>query len=362
MLRKGHIALLAFVVAFGAVGAGAIAGMDRAAAPKDDSRGAASEASRFMRGETTAAFIRGFDAAVPFREKAVAWFASLRYDLFGEGYPGVLVGSDGWLFTTEEFEPSLSARNGYLDGPAADALAAARDALAERGIALVVALVPAKARVYADRLGAYALPEAIERRYRNALSTLAGLSISTIDLDAAFGAARAEGPGPELFQRSDTHWTPAGAAVAARAVAEGVGRLSVALPAMRVEAADAPASEREGDLMAYLPKRGGARRPLPPPETLPGYDTFVDSGAGLFGAQEIPVALVGTSYSAEPAWHFDGFLKRELGTDVINLASSGEGPFKTMAAAIAGGELERNGVRLVVWEIPERYIDVEPGR
>lgn len=360
MLRKGYVALLAFVVALGAVGAWAV--FDMAGSPKAEARATPSRASRLVRGDTTSAFIKAFDAAVPFREKAVALFASLRYDVFGEGYPGVLVGGDGWLFTTEELEPALSSGNGYLDGPAVDALASARDELAERGIALVVALVPAKARVYADRLAGYALPDAIESRYGGALALLDGLSIATIDLSAAFGAERAEGPGPELFQRADTHWTPAGAAVAARAIAAGLGRLSVDLPAMRVEAASAPAAEREGDLMAYLPRRGTTRRPLPPPESLPGYDTFVDSGAGLFGAQEIPVALVGTSYSAEPAWHFDGFLKRELGTDVINLASSGEGPFKPMADAIAGGELERNGVRLVVWEMPERYFDVEPRR
>jgi len=130
---------------------------------------------------------------------------------------------------------------------------------------------------------------------------------------------------------------------------------------MRVEAYDSAPVEREGDLMSYLPKRGTTRRPLPAPEAVPGYGTYADSGAGLFGSAEIPVALVGTSYSAEPAWHFDGFLKRELGTDVLNLSESGNGPFKPMDAALSSGVLEANGVRLVLWEIPERYLRAGSG-
>jgi alginate O-acetyltransferase complex protein AlgJ len=68
------------------------------------------------------------------------------------------------------------------------------------------------------------------------------------------------------------------------------------------------------------------------------------------------VAIVGTSYSAEPAFHFEGFLKQALSADVINLALEGKGPFKPMDEALQGTILEDTGVRVVVWEIPERYV------
>lgn len=353
MIRAGHVALAAFVAALGTVGAVGLSTAVRAGRPVSGA---------WLDGSAEAAFMRDFEKAVPFKDAAIALFASTRYDLFGEGYQGVVVGKDGWLFSTEEFEPALSKREGFLPGPEETALVAARDALSARGIRLVVALVPSKSRVYADRLGGTRVPPAIEARYAGALGLLERLGIPAIDLQTAMSRARydtGDGADPkreELFLRTDSHWTPAGAQTAARAVAETVRRLGVDLAPMRVEAADSTPLEREGDLMSYMPKRGTTRRPLPAIEILPGYETYVDSGAGLFGSPEIPVALVGTSYSADPAWHFEGFLKRELGTDVLNLSESGSGPFKPMDAALAADVLEASGVRLVVWEMPERYL------
>ena len=35
------------------------------------------------------------------------------------------------------------------------------------------------------------------------------------------------------------------------------------------------------------------------------YETVVEPSGGLFGAATIDVALVGTSFSAKPDWHFE---------------------------------------------------------
>jgi hypothetical protein len=95
-----------------------------------------------------------------------------------------------------------------------------RDQLRERGIALIVMPVPGKPSVYPDRLtrresGAsrafksptVALIKALERE-----------GVVTVDLFSAFAEARRNGS-PPLYLQRDTHWTPAGAALAADSAA-----------------------------------------------------------------------------------------------------------------------------------------------
>jgi alginate O-acetyltransferase complex protein AlgJ len=159
--------------------------------------------------------------------------------------------------------------------------------------------------------------------------------------------------------RADSHWSPEGARIAASAVAATIRSLAPDLPKTSVRTDRVGETVREGDLMSFMPKRGTSARPLPPPQTLQTYETAVDSGAGLFGAQVIPVALVGTSYSAEEAFHFEGFLKQALSADVLNLSAVGKGPFAPMDEALEGTALIDAGVQVVVWEIPERYIPVD---
>ena len=44
-----------------------------------------------------------FEESLPLRPPAAVLWDLIRYTVFGEGAPGVLVGREGWLFTAEEF-------------------------------------------------------------------------------------------------------------------------------------------------------------------------------------------------------------------------------------------------------------------
>ena len=70
------------------------------------------------------------------------------------------------------------------------------------------------------------------------------------------------------------------------------------------------------------------------------------------------MALVGTSYSANPLWNFDGFLKEELEADVLNVADERMGPFETMQKYLKDEALETNPPKLIIWEVPERYLPI----
>lgn len=327
---------------------------------KPGARPLGASAEGLVDGKASAAFQDAFAEALPLEDFAVAALARLRYDAFGEAYPGALVGDGGWLFSSEEFDAEFFAdgfRGSSLPGSSfADKVAFARDALAARGMALIVVPVPAKARVEAGRLGRYALPPALEPRYGLVLDALAALGVPAVDMEAVFSPLDSE-----PFLRTDTHWTPASARIAAFAAAD----LALGLPAAAGLGGAAYVSgvvgteERDGDLMAFLPARGACARALPEPDSVDEWETVAASeggAGGLFGAQVVPVAVVGTSYSAESQWNFDGFLREAFSCDVLKLASEGSGPYEPMAAALAGSTLDDVACSLVIWEIPERYV------
>jgi len=243
---------------------------------------------------------------------------------------------------------------------------AVRDALAAAGVPrLVVALVPDKSRVYADRLDGTGRRPAYAWRYHTFRAALVNAGIAAPDLlkplmDAS-GTTR-------TFMRTDTHWTPAGAEIAAEEVAAAVRALRVPPPSLDAAAfvtSDAPAVAHDGDLLRFIPL--GALRPwlwgplerLTPRTTAARADANGgDADALLFGEQTIPAVLVGTSFSAMSEWNFDGALKQALGMDVLNLADKGHGPMAPMDAYLASGTLRESPPELVIWEIPERYLPV----
>ena len=81
-----------------------------------------------------------------------------------------------------------------------------------------------------------------------------------------------------------------------------------------------------------------------------------DSSVDLFGQSEASVVLVGTSYSANEKWGFEAALKSSLGEDIVNVAEQGEGPFKPMASYIGSASFRQAPPKLVIWEIPVRFM------
>lgn len=310
--------------------------------------------ARLLNGAWSGAYERRFEQALPFRPAAVSFWALLRWVLFAEGNRGLLAGREGWLFTAEEFQ---SARS--LEPAMRIDLAAIREVQGEltaRGVGLVIALVPAKARVYPEHLGRYSLPAELAGRYRAQREALAALGLPVPDLLEALRQAKREG---EVFLRTDTHWAPLGAAAAAHALAAPVEDLLQKAGSPRAEfaSADAPPVEYRGDLLNFLPLGRFTSRWGPKPDTLTPRRTSPSeaAGGGLFDALAIPVVLVGTSYSAGELWNLDGALKTAVRADVLNVAKQGQGALVPMRALLDSPTLEEVQADVVVWEIPERY-------
>ncbi len=307
-----------------------------------------------LTGEWAAGYQDRFEEELPLRETAIHLWTAIRFVLLREGRHGVVVGREGWLFTTEEFIVDPDHELWFERNLAF--VADVRDALQARGIELVVAVVPAKARIMAQvepqTLGRR-LPPAADGLLLRIHAALADLGVPAPDLAGALTADT------QRFLRTDTHWTPEGARVAAEAVAppvrsvldrRGVAPISFDLQPM-------PAREHRGDLMSFLPL-GPFAAPLgfPPEPVSPWRAEAQEAPAvGLFDDVAIPVTLVGTSFSAGELWSFDVFLRSALGADLLNLAEEGRGPFAPMRDYLSGTVIEEVPPEVVIWEIPERY-------
>ncbi len=307
-------------------------------------------------GGWTGAWQRAYERALPLRDGAIAFWTLLRYSVFREAMPEVLVGSDGWLFTVEEFEPPAD-----LSVPLADAVSriiSVRDALAAKGIDLVVALVPTKTSVQGMHLGRYRVPPALDKRYEEAGSALHDRGIMAPDLRVPMRNAAA---GADMYMRTDTHWTPQGARTAASVLAEVIVPLLEKHHSPRIPFETVPGPHREvaGDLLKFVPL-GPWQKRGPRPDTV--REIVVASGetpvaaAQLFAAPDIPVALVGTSYSTSATSGFTAALKDALDADVLSVAQEGKGPFAPMDAYLEGPAIDDPKPDIVVWEIPVRYL------
>lgn len=317
--------------------------------------GYTAEPGGWIDGRQANAFERHYNEQFPLQNLSRNLWTAARYRLFGEGLDGLVIGQGGWFYTEQEFQPYPDA-GARVERHLAEVIAV-RDELARRGIRLQVALLPAKARIYADRTGEHEPADPHALLYPRFRMDLRFAGIDAPDLDAALRACRARGP---VFLRTDTHWTPLGARCAAHALA--------ALPpppahlnasGQRFQTAPGPARAHRGDLLNYLPLAPLFSHWLPRPEPVRTVQ-LVDRrppDTGLLGdAPPVPVALVGTSYSADPRWGFASFLKTVFDTDVENFATEGEGPFLPMRAMLELIGHRARGPRLVIWEIPERYL------
>jgi alginate O-acetyltransferase complex protein AlgJ len=311
----------------------------------------------WLDGSATRAFERHYDQAFPARTLGTNVWAAVDYLLFGEGRPGVVVGTQGWLYTDEEFR-------GYAGAQAAlDAhlslIAWVRDELTRRGSRLVVALVPAKARVYPEFRGDHE-PAAVHRElYARAFAAASGAGVPAPDLHAALVQCKARGL---TFLRTDTHWTPEGVRCVAVALAPlARDPQAPAGPAAPYRTRVERVEKHHGDLVRYLPLAPHFEALLPEADELAIQRTAPppagDEADALLGDAPPPrVALVGTSYSADARWNLTGALQEALQEDVVSYAALGKGPFVPMLEYLLRQDELPAPPRVVIWEIPERYL------
>ncbi len=224
-----------------------------------------------------------------------------------------------------------------------------------------MALVPTKAGIYSEHLGRYELPSSVRGRYEIARQGILSLGIDTPDLMTPLLQAKRKS---EVFLKTDTHWTAYGVQIAAEVLAGFVRPKLNALGSLRGNYKTEHRGQREwrGDLLNFIPLellQGPLGLPADTTEEVVTIDAS-ESTLGLFDELQIPVALVGTSYSTGEAWNFDGALKVALQADVLNAATEGQGPFVPMKRYLKSPTFDDPRPDVIIWEIPERYFGIEP--
>jgi alginate O-acetyltransferase complex protein AlgJ len=158
-----------------------------------------------------------------------------------------------------------------------------------------------------------------------------------------------------MFLKTDTHWTAKGARVAATALAQALKLTMLELQPQSFRQKSGTTRKHLGDLLKFIPLASFTPQPTPDKLETPTVEGTQSVGSGLFGDSQVEVALVGTSYSKNQKFNFDGALKLELQTDVLNLALEGKGPITPMREFLKA--IPEN-LKLVIWEIPERFLPI----
>lgn len=305
-------------------------------------------------GKLASTFEKHYDKGFVLKDFGTNAWAALEYGLFDEGRPGVVIGHNDWLFTSEEFDPPQDAAQ------VADnwkLIQGVQNELKRRGIDLVVLLLPAKARLYPEHLGVQKPVAHQQAMYQQSLQQMQQLGLQGPQLLQPLRQGKHQ---HEVFLRTDTHWTPFGAAVVAKATADYLREQKQWAPGNLDYQTRIVGSEvHKGDLLTYLPLDPYFERMQPAAERLEKRTTEQQGeGGDLFGAGAPEIALVGTSYSANAKWNFLGALREALQADLYNYAEDGHGPLVPMLRLLAKGEEETQGLRLVLWEMPERYLSM----
>ncbi len=300
-----------------------------------------------LRGALTAKLDSVYRQSLPHREPAIGMIGAMRYLALGEGRKGVVTGRDGWLYTAEEVRPAPMVLTRSFDR-----IEQVRDRLAVAGARLVIVPVPGKLDVHVE----HSEPETaagIARLYDRFLAGLSTRGVEVLDTRAVLRDEAARRP---AFFRTDTHWTPAGAEAVARALAASglvpTGSTRFAVTSVSVD-------RFTGDLVSFvtddrLAPLVGLRPEIAAPYTAGAQG---DLAADIFaGADAGATLLIGTSYSANPAWSFSEALKLALHQDVLNLAAEGQGPVRPMLDYLASSDFRDAPPALVIWEFPVRYL------
>ncbi|WP_068115978.1 alginate O-acetyltransferase AlgX-related protein [Tropicimonas marinistellae] len=289
---------------------------------------------------------------LPHRDPSVGLVGALRYAILGEGRDGVVVGRDDWLFTSEEFRFADDAPVSMEETVAR--MAEMRVELAAVGSELVVLPLPAKVDIERRHGIDSDVSQRSAAEYDAFLSALSNGGLTAVDVRAAYGDGRT----PRKFFRTDTHWTPDTAEQVAFHVA---ATQEVPAGEMQFEKEIGEPETFQGDLVSFVTSdRLAPVVGLEPERVTPYIARAQGSDAGvldLFADDGGPdLVLIGTSYSANPAWSFAEALKIALGRDVLNHAAEGQGPVRPMQEFLAAMRAGDSVPELVIWEFPIRYL------
>jgi alginate O-acetyltransferase complex protein AlgJ len=263
----------------------------------------------------------------------------------------VTVGTNGWIFPVWDKIDGLD--NAALRDTV-QVVANAATALRAGRMDVVVMLIPSRKRLMRQFMPAGSRYVAeVERRYSVPMAELRRGGALVPDLDAHFRNVIAREPQRQIFWKTDTHWTPVGAEVAAIEVArqmrEQLGMPPSSRPGTRLGDLR-PMSLAAGDLARYASTQRGA---YGPEESWIRQILGVEGPAALLDDDTSDVTVVGTSY-VQPRFGFVPVLSNQVLRPVgLFWKPNSVGPYFTLLEYLKSEGFRRNRPRALVWNLLE---------
>jgi alginate biosynthesis protein AlgX len=262
-------------------------------------------------------------------------------------------GSDDWLFRTE-----ADLDTSYLLDPRTQAsLARMLRAFNARGTQVLLVDLPRRGLLAADRLLPADRARQVQgqalRNYQLALQQLRDLGFIVPD----YSLLATQGNGGDFYFHRDAHWTPEGARRTAGLVADTISALPLhdGLRQAGFQTATLGLQRHPGALAIVAAQICGGNWPA---EVTREYSTM-PADADLLGEVPAPeIVLVGTSFSANPLYHFAGFLQQSLQADVQNAAVAGSNFEGAMTQYLLSETFRTRPPKLLIWEFTHQQLAV----
>lgn len=255
-------------------------------------------------------------------------------------------GQDGWLYRSAfdlntDFSPEHP--DAYSD------LRRFAEALRSRGTELVLVYLPTRGLTHPDSLTPDQRTrydqDAAARSYAAQLNAFRDQGVQVPDLTPLLRALSRE---EAYYFKRDRHWTPAGAQRTAQLVAETVRRLPVyvELSKQTFTTVRVGMLRKSGSLQQAATQLCGFQYS---DQWVPAFRTEASSSANAAP----PIALVGTSFSAEAgSYNFRGYLQEYLGVAIHNASVAGYGAEGSWLNYLASTEFQHAPPPVLIWEVP----------
>ena len=258
-------------------------------------------------------------------------------------------GNNGYLLYSGDFSPNNFAIDGRTQY-----YAQLDQALKSKGIQLIVSPLPSRTIVYPEVLdktqalqSSYST-DAARENYKKSFQRLTDLGLKATDLLSSALQQRQTDDSKNLYFARDYHWTSEGARLYAQATAREVMKFEAYKSLKKEKFTNTYLrSENAESRLAYLLQQVCGTKT--PPEKINLFETTRDGG-NLLGDDEYPIVMVGSSYSAETKYNFEGFLKEALGSNVLNLAISGGGYNASLEGYFLGKDYATSKPKFLIWE------------
>ena len=283
----------------------------------------------------------------------------------------VIVGRDGWLYFSHEVTKAAVEKRGIATS--LDIIDKFNRVLKRKGVALAIAMVPLKVRIYPEHLPpGVNLTNDIITNYDRAMSILKADGVDMIDLNSAFLSNKPKNSTDfPLYYPLDTHWSPVGALLAAETIAAAIEntpslkeKISEVPPTTYKltwlgadEAPPMPASNY--DLVKHLPK-ASQNFPMQNDRQFRVSKAALSKGSLLGEVSRPDITLMGSSYSA-PWTKFPAALRYTLQRDILDIfVEAPHGSWYGMELYLRNDAFQTHRPKLLIWEMPERDLIAPP--